>query len=68
MAREAWTGDALVNGEAINVEVGVEWADSGQTAVIVEAVAYGPGHWLTERVEERVRVSLVENAGDAALT
>lgn len=66
VAREAWTGEALVHGEVLNVEVGVKWADSMQAEVIVEAVAYGPSHWLTERVEERVRVQLVENSGHAA--
>lgn len=50
--------EAEVEGEMIRIEVSVTWANAKHDALLVEAVAYGPANWLTERLTEKVRVKL----------
>jgi hypothetical protein len=49
---------AEIAGERVLIETRVTWVDSSREAVLIEAEASGPSHWQTERVVERVRVSL----------
>jgi len=47
-----------LDGEFVRIETSVAWADTNHQSVLVEAVAYGSGSWLTERVAERLRIEL----------
>jgi hypothetical protein len=47
-----------VEGELVRVEVSATWASAKRTSVAVEAVAFGPAAWHTERVSERILVSV----------
>lgn len=47
-----------VDGEVIQLEISVTWADAKHDALLVEAVAYGPANWITERISERLRIKL----------
>jgi hypothetical protein len=51
-------GEVEVEGELVRIETSATWADAKHAAVLVEAVAYGPASWLTERVAERTRIEL----------
>lgn len=42
-----------LGGELVRIESSSTWADAKQVAVLVEAIAYGPANWTTERVAER---------------
>ena len=52
----AEVGELQVDGELVRVETSVTWADGMHSALFVEAVAYGPASWQTERVTERLRI------------
>lgn len=52
----AEVGELQVDGELVRLETSVKWADDKHSAFFVEAVAYGPGSWQTERVTEKLRV------------
>lgn len=52
-----------VEGEIIRLEVSVTWANEKQDVLLVEAVAYGPANWLTERLAEKVRIKLRPQSG-----
>lgn len=58
---------ALVQGDAVTFEVAVRWTDSRRKSLVIEAVGYGPSHWLTQRFEERVSISLRQEPGNADL-
>jgi hypothetical protein len=58
---------ALVQGDAVTFEVAVRWTDSRRKSLVIEAVAYGPSHWLTQRFAERVSIPLLQEPGDAGL-
>ena len=45
---------ALIDGEDVSVEVSAHWADEHRVKLRVEAVAYGPSHWNTERHVEAI--------------
>ncbi|HEX5737944.1 MAG TPA: hypothetical protein VFY22_05490 [Hydrogenophaga sp.] len=51
-------GEIDLGGELVRVETSATWADPKQKAVLVEAVAYGPASWLTQRVAEKLHVHL----------
>lgn len=53
-------------GEIVYVETSASWVDAKNEAVLVEAVAYGPSTWLTERVSERIRIDLQQKGGGDA--
>jgi hypothetical protein len=56
-------GEIEVEGELVRIEASATWDDTKHTAVLVEAVAYGPASWLTERVAERTRIELRPQKG-----
>lgn len=41
------------------IEVSVTWENTEGDTLMLEAVAYGPANWLTERMAEKVRIKLV---------
>ena len=47
-----------VAGEELLVGVCARWDNAAQDAVRVDAVAYGPNHLRTERLEESITVQL----------
>ena len=49
-------GELQVDGELVRLETSVKWADDKQSAFFVEASAYGPANWQTERVTERLLI------------
>lgn len=48
--------EVQVLGEPVAIEVSVCWADEKRASLIVEAVAFGPSSWHTQRVEERIHI------------
>jgi hypothetical protein len=52
-----------VDGEFVCVETSVKWVDDRRSAFFVEAVAYGPASWRTERVTERLRFETKPHGG-----
>lgn len=52
----AEVGELQVDGEFVRIETAVKWADAKHSAFFVEAVAFGPASWQTERVTERLRI------------
>jgi hypothetical protein len=59
----AEVGELQVDGELLRVETSVKWADDKRSALFVEAVAYGPASWQTERVTERLRIEAKPHGG-----
>lgn len=53
-----------VDGELIQIEVSVAWANMDRNTLLLEAVAYGPANWLTERMAEKVRIKLTPTDED----
>jgi hypothetical protein len=47
------------------IETAASWVDAKRKAVMIEAVAYGPTNWLTERVAERLCVEWKPEEGGA---
>jgi hypothetical protein len=47
-----------LDGELVRIEVSASWCPAKQNVVVIEAVAYGPAAWHTERVSERIRIAL----------
>ena len=41
-----------VNGEPVEIELAVSWADPKRRRLRVRGVAYGPSTWAIERLEE----------------
>jgi hypothetical protein len=58
VGRPPEAGELEIEGELVRVETSASWADGKHQAVVVEAVAYGPASWLTERIAERTRIEL----------
>ena len=56
------TEELAVDGELIQIEVSVTWENAKHDAVLVEAVAYGPASWITERVSEKLRIKLSQQS------
>ena len=52
----ASTIEVQVLSEPVAIEVSVRWADENRASLIVEAVAFGPSSWHTQRVEERIHI------------
>ena len=50
-------------GEAIRIETSVSWENSSHRILLIEAVAYGPASWHTERIAERVRIEVEASHG-----
>jgi hypothetical protein len=49
---------ALLDGELVSIEVRVRWGDGRRTRLRVEAVAYGPSHWNTERLDDAITLEV----------
>ena len=56
-------GELQVDGELVRLETSVKWADDKQSAFFVEASAYGPANWQTERVTERLLIEATPHGG-----
>jgi hypothetical protein len=67
IGRPPQASTALVQGDAVIIEVAVRWTDSRRRSLTIEAVGYGPSHWRTQRFEERVGISLPREPGSADL-
>lgn len=50
--------EAHIAGEVVTIEVSVAWTDASHESLRIEAVANGPSHWNTERLVERITVSV----------
>jgi hypothetical protein len=57
------TVDVQLQGESVATEVSVRWADEKRALLIVEAVAFGPSSWHTQRVEERIHIPVGPSVG-----
>jgi len=51
-----------IGGELVSIEVSVHWTDLRKTRLLVKAIAYGPSHWKTERLEEKMIFELFDQA------
>lgn len=47
--------------ELVTIELSASWANPEQSAVRVQAVAYGPSHWRTEQLSEAVTIPVGKN-------
>lgn len=54
----------VVDGEELVLEVQAVWASPKKVSVRVSAIAYGPSHLQTERLEEHLTIS-VSDAGSS---
>ena len=59
--------ETQLGNERVEVEVRVAWDNASETVVVVEATAYGPSTWATQRASERVRVKVVSEEGAGAV-
>lgn len=48
----------IVNGEHIAIDAKIDWSDAAQSAVRVEATAYGASTWRSERCQESILVPI----------
>ena len=55
----------VVDGEELLLEVQAAWASAKRMSVRVTAIAYGPSHLQTERLEEHLTIP-ISDAGDIA--
>lgn len=56
----------VIDGEEVLLEVQATWASPKRTSLKITAIAYGPGHLQTERLEEHLTIAL-DDAGNSAL-
>jgi hypothetical protein len=59
----AEVGELQIDGELVRLETSVKWADEKHSTYFVEAVAYGPASWQTERVTEKLRIEAKPHGG-----
>lgn len=56
-----------LEGQRVEVEVRVTWDNAAKTVVLIEATAYGPSTWATQRASEKARVKIAFEEGASAV-
>ncbi len=50
----------LIDSELVHIELSVHWNGSTKNRLLVKAIAFGPSHWKTERLEEKMILDLLD--------